>query len=712
MVIIKKASPILASFREDLLVFTGPFEPDGAPTYSLYDPLKGQYYQITWGQALVMRVFKPGMTLEALVNEVNNRSSLRVSEQDIINIFNEAYSLNLLDIHKGSEEIEKIKRERKIGWAWWLLTHYLYIRIPLVNPDNFLQATLPYVRPLISKKALFVYVFLIFFGLFNIVLNFDRYIHTFTYFFNIQGLIAYALAIIFVKILHELGHAYTAKYYNVHVPTLGVAFLVLWPVLYTNVTDAWKLKKRRERFAISAAGVIVELFIAGLATIGWALTDPGMLNSVFFIISSVTWVTTLFLNLNPAMRFDGYYLLTDLLGIDNLQPRSFAVARWKLREWFLGLNAPCPEDDLPPKTVKMMVVYSIYTWIYRLVLYTSIAIFVYFLFTKVLGIILFIVEVAVFIVAPFGSEIKQLFRQRDYFKINYRLILTVIFLSLIVLWFILPLPRDYYFSGITAAEVKQDIYVPESSYISKVYVHRGQEVKKDQILVELTSKKLEKAKEATEAEIKMLSKEIEVLGLTEENLKYLTTKEAELTRKMSELDILNEKLNKLTVRADIDGVLFEWEDTIRPDLYISKGSILGKIAQLNKMMVITYVPENRIECIEKGADVTFKLLNPIERFKGKIREVYSAPAAFLHYPVLASIYSGSLPVTAEKKPATSDRKLKLNGTFYEVEVAVDPDNYPLRFGKSGEVEVQGPPESKLWVLIQKLKGVFWKESGF
>ncbi len=93
------------------------------------------------------------------------------------------------------------------------------------------------------------------------------------------------------------------------------------------------------------------------------MSSPGLLQSVFFIVASVSWISTLVVNLNPALRFDGYYVLCDLWGVDNLQSRAFAVTRWKLREFFLGVNLPPPESLISGR-LKGYMVYSIYTWIY------------------------------------------------------------------------------------------------------------------------------------------------------------------------------------------------------------------------------------------------------------------------------------------------------------------------------------------------------------
>lgn len=693
----------LASFRKDLEVFPGPDEADGTPTYVLFDPIKGQYYKIGLTQMTVMKVLKPGMSFNTLLEEVNNRSSFKVTQKDLEDIFTQAFALNLLALPKTSEKVSESAEKAKISFLWWLLINYLYIRIPLTNPDTFLEKTLPYVKILFSFPALILYGILIVSGLIAIGLNFERYIHTFPYFFNLEGVLSYAAAICFIKLLHELGHAYIAKYFKIHVPTMGIAFLVLFPVLYTNVTNAWRLNKRLHRFAISIAGVAVELVLAGLSTLGWVLTEPGLWNSVFFLVSSTTWITSLFLNLNPAMRFDGYYLMVDILGIDNLQQRAFATTRWRLREWFLDLKFPPPEEGLSRKMQNMMMVYSIYTWIYRIFLYTAIALFVYYEFTKALGIFLFFVEVVVFILAPFFSEFKQLVLRRSYFNLNFRAVLTGSLAFLFVLWFLLPLPHIKTFPGITDPVYHQDLYIQEPGQVEKIYFKRGDKVKKGDLVLELSSTPLLLNIDQIKTEKELIQKEIEIFEQQEEGSRYLAAKEAEFSKIESQLETLLKRKSHLEIIAEISGELYEFSDIIRPGLYLAIGTLIGKIGDLSSTKAIAFIPESESSGIKEGDEATFKLLNPVKRIQGRVEKIYKTPTPFLRYPALSSLHHGPVPVIKEKD------KLRLLDNYYQMEILLEK---PLRFGQTGVVEIEGPYESKLGNLLRRANNLIRKESGF
>ena len=158
---------------------------------------------------------------------------------------------------------------------------------------------------------------------------------------------------------------------------MGVALLVLFPVLYTDNTDAWRLTDQRKKLQIVLAGLMVEFHIALLALFSWTVVEDGPLRSAAFFLATGSLVGSLLVNLSPFMRFDGYYALADFLGMQNLQPRAFELARWQVRQWLFGLPENPPEP-FPATKHYFLVFYSFATWIYRFFLFLGIALLVYF----------------------------------------------------------------------------------------------------------------------------------------------------------------------------------------------------------------------------------------------------------------------------------------------------------------------------------------------
>ncbi len=698
---------LLVGFRKDLILYPGPKDSNGEPTFNLYDPIRARYFKFSWEESLIYRLAKEGMTPQELVKEIKNYSPIHLEAEDIQYFFVQAGLLGLLNIPKSSEQIEKEREASKGSLLWWVIMHYLYIRIPLIHPDAFLERTLPYVKIFWTRLTVLIYLILTLIGIAAILNHLDQYLNTFSYFFSFRGFVAYALTISLVKVVHEFAHAYTAKNYKIEVPTMGIAIIVLWPVLYTDVTEAWKLSKRSQRLAISVAGIAAEAVIAGIATFGWAITSPGILNSIFFLISSITLVKSIFINFNPAMRFDGYYIFSDLWGIDNLRARSFAVGTWKLREWLFGFGLPCPEDNLSPKTIRGLWLYAFGSWIYLVILYTAIAFFVYYEFTKALGIILFFVEIAVFLMWPIIWEVQELYKLRKIFRLNFRLILTLVLSTLLCLWFVLPLPRRESVAAVILPQQQQTLYAPEDSNITRLYHQRGDEMHQKDPIVLLISPELEKEIQSTEYDIQYLQKVIESSSLDINRRSLLALKQAELEATENKLASLKVRQQNLLLSAEWTGLLYDWDETLKEKQAVQKNQVLGKVAPLNQIKVLAYVPEKLTATLKVGQKIEFFDFSSAQRFPGSIRFIYQARSKTLPYPTLASVFKGPLPVFLQK-----NQELELAASFYEVEILLDQEVPGLRFGGTGEVTFMSPPRSLLMDGLNYLGALFLRESGF
>ncbi|SCA63876.1 Uncharacterized protein SCG7086_BH_00040 [Chlamydiales bacterium SCGC AG-110-P3] len=700
----------LPRFRKDLQLFCGPEEADGAPTYNLYDPVSVKYYQVSWEESLIFKHLQPGLTGEQLISAIARVSPMRITDRQLEQFFDDAKRLHLLEVPVTSEEIGSEAERQAVNPVKWLMSNYLYFRIPLINPNLFLEKTLCFVKPLVSRFAVTAYAVLTILGLFQLVARFDEFIYTFPYFYSIQGLFLYAMAITCTKVIHEFAHAYTAKYYKVQVPTMGIAFLVMWPVLYTDVTDAWKLQKRRQRLAITVAGVASELVLAGLSTLGWALCTPGILQSVFFIVASASWISTLVVNLNPAMRFDGYYLLSDLWGVDNLQSRAFSVARWKLRQLFLGIDVPPPERIITESRVWGMVAYSIYTWVYRVFLYTAIALIIYFKFTKVLGVFLFFVEIVVFLGWPIVSELKQLAQLQPYINKNVRLSLTAFCASIVVFWFIIPLPHTMSFVAVTVPQQQQVLYVPHNAIVEKLYAHRGSHVKAGDLLVTLRSPELASEIATTLADRRIVEKEIFILGAAaDESRAFLPEKKAELTALEARMEGLVRLQDRLKIYATIDGTVYTLQETLREGLSIAKDTVIGKIASMEELEIVCFVPETLVASMKYGQQIAFHIHDTVEDVTGHVVRIDPTRSSLLPYPQLGSVNHGDLPVVE----GPSQEQLILVESYYAVRIHIDKKSaYPLRIGQSGVVVVEGPWRSRLVVFARFVNSILIRESSF
>lgn len=400
-----------------------------------------------------------------------------------------------------------------------------------------MRATLPLVSWLYSKWVATAVLAAGVFGLYLVSRQWDTFHATFLHFFSPDGAVLYALALIGAMVLHELGHAYTAVRYGCRVPSMGVALLVLFPVLYTDVTDAWRLASRRQRLAIGAAGMLTELGIAALSTLAWSFMPEGPWRSAAFILATVTWVMTLAINLSPFMRFDGYYLLADWWGVDNLQSRAFSLARWKLRQLLFSVPEQKPET-VPPPVERRLILYAWATWVYRLIVFTGIALLVYHLFFKLLGVVLFAVEIVWFIALSVARELKVWWGlRRAAIRTHRTLVLGTVVAALLTLLCV-PWSGHVRFPAVLGPTQHSTLYAPSAARIARSSLLPGKVVRAGEVLVQLESPALIE-------EIELSAKRVEFYRL--QSLRAATTEE-----KLSDLRVVMPQL--AAERSRLDGL--------------------------------------------------------------------------------------------------------------------------------------------------------------
>jgi len=407
--VLQDLSPRLPPLREDLRLHEAAPAKDGSPAWLIQDPVTNRFYRIGWLEFECLLRW-PGAPAE-IAADIAASTPLAADQEQVEDFarFLERHHLLRLTPARVKRLAAEASRPGWKHWRWWL-HHYLFIRIPLVRPERWLAerwlaAALPVVRPLFSTAGLTVIVLASLLGIILVARQWDSFTHGVIDSLTLAGLSGFLLALAISKTLHELGHALVATHYGVRVAHMGVALVVLWPMLYTDTSESWKLRSNRQRLAVSAAGISVELALAGLSTLAWALLDDGPLRQATLYLASTGWLLSLALNASPFMRFDGYFIVSDLLDFPNLHERSGAIARVWLRRTLLGLTDPDPEP-LSARQRHALIAFALVTWVYRLVVFLGIAVAVYLFFFKVLGLFLFAVELVWFIFRPLWLEIS------------------------------------------------------------------------------------------------------------------------------------------------------------------------------------------------------------------------------------------------------------------------------------------------------------------
>ncbi len=639
--------PPLPALRQELRIEPGAPLVNGAPSWTLFDPVRHAFFQLGQIEFVILSHWASG-DLARIGADLERRGVSGDEANEAFNTVVEFAASNGLTIGPvGRDSVAAFMEQRasnkKAAWKW-LLDNYLFIRIPLVKPAGFLDRTIEHVRPLWSVYSLIFFAALAVLSLFLVSRQWDAFMASFLYFFSWQGLIAYGAGLFFVKILHELGHAYTATRYGCRVPTMGVSFLVMMPVLYTDTSSAWRLTSRKQRLAIDCAGVAAELMVASIATMAWVILPDGTARSVAFILATTSWIMSLAINLNPFMRFDGYYVLADFLNVPNLQPRAFALGKWRLREALFSLGEPVPES-VPTKLRRGMIIYAYATWIYRFFLFTGIAILVYNLFFQPLGLILAVVELAVFIGRPVLAEMREWARMREQILGTRRGKTWLWITGGLLLAGFLPMDRHVSGYAVLSPVGASPIVSGEPARVVRVIAENGQTVAAGDPIIELDAPEL--AAEAASTKVRIAQLDLQ-LGRSVADTRDRSNRaviERELARERNKLAGLERRADRLILRASGPGTVSGLTPDMHPGRWIGGEEVIAHVVTPSDYDVQAYVPEDDIWRLEQGALGTFVASDAGGPSRSaKLVEISSSAISRLEQPILASTNGGPIAV--------------------------------------------------------------------
>lgn len=590
----------LPRLREELDLLPGPTLPDGQPSWTLHDPTRNLFYRIDWITFEILRRWSHNNPADiAAATQVD--TPLRLGPEDVerVALFLQENQLSQPDGAQGAQALAE--RLAKIeGTAFkWLLHHYLFFRVPLLQPDAWLTRWQSTAGFFFTRKFAYLTLAAFGFGMLEVVRHWDSFMGSLADTFNWEGLLAYGVALFGVKLLHELGHAFTAKRLGCRVPTMGVAFLVLWPMAYTDTNESWRLTQHKQRLTVAMAGIATELIIAAWSTLAWALLPDGGLRSAAFFLATTSWVATLAINASPFMRFDGYFIVSDALDLPNMHGRSFALARWKLREWLFDLGEHKPEYFSKRKEMAL-IAFAWVTWLYRLVIFLGIAVLVYSFFIKLLGIFLFLVEIVWFVALPIYAELKVWRQLMPRIRQRQRWRWSAVGLAAVLVLFVLPWPGRVVSSGLLRPAEVWPLFIPAGTIVERLPVSESAKVAADAELLVLAAPEASSRREMVLARVSRLRLQAAAAGFETESRNRMQSGAVELTTAEAELASLGEELLRYRPRAPFAGRLRDLDPDLQPGQWLTRKEKAGVLVGDGAYVVETYLDEEAVKRIEPG----------------------------------------------------------------------------------------------------------------
>lgn len=628
-------------------------------------------------------------------------------------------------------QLHKRRRERRRKELIGAATNILSIRFKGIDPDRLFNFIYPWVRWFFSVPALICCLILAACALTLVTVEFEVFrskLPTFHQFFSVKNAFWLAIALGVTKVLHEFGHGLSCKHFGGECHELGVMILVLTPCLYCNVSDSWLLPNKWHRAAIGAAGMYVELVIASICTFVWWFTEPGLLNHLCLSTMFVCSVSTVLFNGNPLLRYDGYYILSDLIEIPNLRQKASDILNRKLAHWCLGIESP--EDPfLPQRNQFFFAAYSVAAAIYRWIVTFSIMWFLYKIWQpyrlEVIGQMIALMALYSLLVQPLWKVGKFFWvpgRIHKVKKLNFYGSLAALGLAAAG-FFLIPFPYRVFCTFEVQPLGASPVYVDVPGELREVYVKAGDQVREGAPLALLVNRgvALEVAdltgqKSQFEAEygaIQRLAYEKTNAGLQLQRIRANIDSVAEqLAKRRHDVDLLSLTAPKtgtvlLPPEApkppDVDEHLPGWSGTpLEPKnlgCTLEEGVMFCQIGDPTKMQAILVVEQNDIDLIKKGQEVALKLdSRPGETLPGVIDEIANVDLK-VSPRSLSNKYKGELATktddSGQERPLT---------TSYQVRVPLEDPEQLLVMGLKGRAKIYAGKQTlaqQLWRYVAR-----------
>lgn len=658
--------------------------------YVLEDPVRGEHFELGDAEARLFLCLVTERDLKAAVKKLLTTTSLRPSAEDLLSFLKmlQKEKLAILPAEAAMESAD-IRSKKKSFIGLTIFKSYLFFRIPLLRPNRVLDILYPWVRPFWSPPFLFLYGVMGLAGLVFLSQQWELYIHSVNFLFTPRGALTFFFCLSLVKILHEFGHALAARHYNLFVRRMGIAFMVFMPILYTDVTEAWKMPSRKARLIIGAGGILVELVIAAVSLFFWSVLPDGMLRSMMFYFSGVSLVSTVFMNLNPLMRFDGYYILMDYLGVSNLRKRSLAMFKYHWRRAVVDWQGEKPEEH---PWEQGLSIFGLFTLIYRFVLFFSIGIIVYQTLPKVIGVMHIVVAIGLFHIVPFFLEVFTILRSRKKWGRPLRVAFSCMVLACLIGGMAIPVSRAEKLHGLFLYGDVSVLKSPGRGRIATELPEIGTNVERGEILARIQDDQLERELETSLYDLEKVRENLKNLpsgGREGGYRKWLLAEEERLEKAVEKT---RQKIATLEIASPVAGTVLDVSQYLEAGAYVSRDTFLLTVGSQRSLEIRAYAGESMYRNLRgkqiDTAEVVFRDLET-STVDAQFVELYDFPV--VQFPNEALFDYAGGPFLSNPMPSGGVRsKLPQYPLIFTIR-----DGIRLPHGAPCIVKVKGKPTSVL-----------------
>ncbi|MCC6008993.1 MAG: PqqD family peptide modification chaperone [Rhodobacteraceae bacterium] len=657
----------------------------GWPWYVLKDPVTGKSHRLSpHAYALIDRLDGRTSVAEAWEDLGRALGPDTPSQDDVLSLIGQMHGADVLlgDVPPDIAEMMERRRKQDRQLLKQNMMGPMSFRVPLFDPDRLLRATLPLVRWAIGPLGVGLWLALMVVSLAALVREWDEVTGAVTdQLFSAGNLALIALAYVPIKLLHEFGHGWVARRYGAEVHETGVMFLVFMPVPYVEASAAAALRSKWQRIFVSAAGIMVETTLAAIAFLIWREMDPGPERALLFNVMLIGGISTVLVNGNPLLRFDGYFVLADLLEMPNLAQRANA---WWAEHWQrLAYGA---EEVVPkPATRGEALAFFLYApaaFVYRLVISATIAVFlVGTLF--VLGVVFAIWSFFNVLFKPLGKAFWTLATGPRLHRVRGRAwaVTALMAGAVAALLFAVPVPWATRTQGVVWLPGEAALRAETEGRVLAVQVPAGAPVGAGQVVAVLENPLLAARAEVLEARVDELR--LALARVMSEDRARARIVAIELAAEEAALARARAEIAGLVLRAGAAG---RFEPAMPPEdmqgRFLMRGGVLGHAVPEAPQAGRVGVGQGAIDAVrDHMAGVSLRLPErPGQSWQAGTLRAVPAGDFDLPSPVLGRALGG--PVVVDPSEPGGTRALE---RVFQFEAAL-PEGMPARFG--GRVHVR------------------------
>lgn len=565
----------------------------GQVWYVLQDRTSGRFHRFTPETYLVISLMDGRHSVQDLWDVAcSHLQDKALTQDDIIQLLAQLHQADVLsgDVPPDIEELAERGRKLRTRKMLTSFMNPLAVRVGILDPNEFLNATHYLARPLFSWFGTLLFIAVVGYAGVLAAIHWealtsdigDRVLST-------ENLFLLLIAYPFIKAIHEMGHAYAVKRWGGDVHEIGIMMLVFMPVPYVDASDSIAFPSKWQRALVGGAGILVEVVLAAVAVIVWVNAEPGLVRAFAFNVMLIGGVSTLLFNGNPLLKFDGYYVLSDLLEIPNLATRANKYASYLVQKYAFDMDTA-----QSPVTArgegKWLFTYSISAFCYRLFITAAIVALVSQKFF-IVGTLIAIWALILMLGVPLAKMIwfllaSPLLRRKR--ARAFRVVAAGIG-SVAIALFAVPLPYSTLVQGVVWLSGDGIVHAAADGIVTRLLVRPGSEIPAETDLIELEDPLLTARAELLEIRVRELQFRLDRLDLSDPANARIIREELRLTR--ADMEFARRRQEALRVRSQTAGtvVLPEGEDLV--GRFVQRGEVVGYVARFEEPVIRVIVPE-------------------------------------------------------------------------------------------------------------------------